>query len=130
MEAAMIAFRIVLGIVLVTTLAGCGGSSTPAPTSPSQPSSPAVTTVTIPNGARTLGAGAFVPNPVTVSLGTTVTWSNTDAASSHDVVADSGAFNSGLFGNGANFSFTFQSRGTFTYHCSIHPGMVGTVVVQ
>jgi plastocyanin len=68
---------------------------------------------------------------VTVSVGSTVTWSNTDTVSSnHDVVADNGAFNSGLFGNGTNFSFTFQSKGTFPYHCSIHAGMVGTVVVQ
>jgi plastocyanin len=87
--------------------------------------------VTIPNGARTLGTAAFVPNPVTVSVGSTVTWTNSDTASSnHDVVADGGAFDSGLFGNGKSFSFTFQSRGTFTYHCSIHAGMVGTVVVQ
>ena len=127
----MISPRVVIGMVLATAIAGCGGNSTPAPTSPSTPSTPTPATVTIPNGARLLGTSAFVPNPVTVSVGTTVTWSNTDTASAnHDVVADNGAFNSGLFGNGMNFSFTFQSRGTFPYRCSIHPGMVGTVVVQ
>jgi plastocyanin len=124
----MITLRAAIGLLLVTGMAGCGGSST-TPTTP--PSTLTPMTVTIPNGARTLGPAAFVPNPVTVSVGTTVTWSNTDTASTnHDVVADNGAFDSGLFGNGKTFSFTFQSRGTFTYHCSIHAGMVATVMVQ
>ena len=126
----MLHFRVPIGVFLVTALAGCGGSSSPAPSAPT-PSPPAAVTVTIPSGASSLGTAAFVPNPVTVSVGTTVTWSNTDpVSSSHDVVGDNGAYDSGLVVNGARYSFTFQSRGTFPYHCSRHPSMVGTVVAQ
>ena len=140
----MLFIRTAVALFLVAVLAGCGSGYSSSPTSPASPSTPSTTTpstttpstasavtVAIPNGARSLGAGGFAPNPLTVAVGTTVTWSNTDTASaSHDVVADNGAFDSGQFGNGRTFTFTFPTKGTFQYHCSIHPGMVGTVVVQ
>jgi len=66
---------------------------------------------------------------VTVSQGAVVTWSNSDSTT-HDVVADAGAFDSGRMNQNGTFSFTFNQKGTFTYHCSIHPTMIGTVVVQ
>jgi plastocyanin len=64
-----------------------------------------------------------------VSVGSTVTWTNNDTVS-HTSTADAGGFDSGILGPGAAFSKTFQSAGSFTYHCAIHPGMVGTVTVQ
>jgi plastocyanin len=80
-------------------------------------------------GARALGNQAFAPSPATVPVGTTITWTNNDT-STHTVTSDSGAFDSGSLAPGAKFSFTFQTRGTFPYHCSPHPSMVATVVVQ
>jgi plastocyanin len=76
-----------------------------------------------------MGSAAYVPNPITVSTGTTVTWTNTDGIG-HTVTSNSSAFDSGVIPGGGKFSFTFQTAGTFAYHCSIHPGMVGSVVVQ
>ena len=116
----------------VLLLAGCGStsSSSPSTTSPTPaPSAAAGTTISIPADARTLGAGAYVPNPATVSAGTVVTWTNTDSTT-HDMVADAGAFDSGRVGPNGTFSFTFSQRGTYAYHCSIHPSMTGTIVVQ
>jgi plastocyanin len=46
------------------------------------------------------------------------------------VIADNGEFSSSLLAKGATFSFTFDTAGTYGYHCSIHPSMTGTVVVQ
>jgi plastocyanin len=46
------------------------------------------------------------------------------------VTSDSGAFNSGALASRATFSSSFPTAGTFPYHCTIHPGMVGTVVAQ
>lgn len=86
-------------------------------------------TVTIQQSARTLGTAAFVPNPVTVSVSGVVTWLNTDS-STHDMVSDAGLWDSGRMAAGTSYAFTFSSKGSFPYHCSIHPGMVGTVVVQ
>jgi len=70
-----------------------------------------------------------VPNPAAVAQGTVVTWSNTDSTN-HDIVSDTGVWDSGRLATGESFRFTFATRGTYTYHCSIHPGMTGTIVVQ
>ena len=71
---------------------------------------------------------AFQPASLEVPAGTAVTWTNSGAAP-HTVTADDGAFDSARLAPGANFSQTFGTTGTFTYHCEIHPQMTGTVVV-
>jgi plastocyanin len=68
-------------------------------------------------------------NPLAVTVGTTVTWTNNDSIA-HDSVADNGLWNSGILGPGQSFQFRFATAGTFTYKCTIHPNMVGTVTVQ
>jgi plastocyanin len=72
---------------------------------------------------------AFDPSSVAVDAGATVTWTNQGAAP-HTVTADDGSFDSGTLDAGASFSFTFTSAGTVSYHCTIHPNMVGSVVVS
>ncbi len=75
---------------------------------------------------------AFDPSSVTVKTGTTVTWVNQDGAP-HTVVSDAGspaAFTSDSLSTGNSYKFTFTQPGTYTYHCSIHPSMAGTIVVQ
>ncbi|HEY1912578.1 MAG TPA: plastocyanin/azurin family copper-binding protein [Vicinamibacterales bacterium] len=72
---------------------------------------------------------AFAPNPITVSVGGMVTWTNNDSIT-HTSVANAGAWSSGSIAPGGTFSMTFPAAGSFPYHCSIHPGMVGTVTVQ
>lgn len=76
-----------------------------------------------------MGAAGFVPNPITVAVGTTVTWTNNDSTS-HTVTSNTGLFNSNVLSAGKSFSFTFPTAGTFQYHCTFHSGMVGSVVVQ
>lgn len=72
---------------------------------------------------------AFSPDTVTVSAGTTVTWTNSDTLT-HTVDTEDGTLDSGNLDNGAEFSFTFDEAGTFDYFCEIHPTMTGTVVVE
>ena len=105
-------------------LAGCGGSSTSATTSGGGKAGAASNAVQVIMANR-----SYDPQQVTVKVGDTVTWVNQDTPK-HDVVADNGEFKSNLFDKGGTFSFTFTKTGTYPYHCSIHPGMVGTVVVQ
>ena len=126
---------LLLAAALTLTLAGCdGGYSSPSP-SPSPTPSPTpspgapASTVTIPMGAATLGRAAFNPADVTVNAGTTVTWRNTDAVA-HTSTSDANGWNSGNVAPGGQFSVAFPTTGTFPYHCAIHPGMVGTVVVH
>jgi predicted secreted protein with PEFG-CTERM motif len=77
----------------------------------------------------------FSPNPLNVAPGTTVTWTNGDKLS-HTItsgkVSDDNAgsvFDSGLVKPGKTFQFTFATAGTFDYFCTVHPWMVGQVVV-
>ena len=72
---------------------------------------------------------AFNPQTLTVSVNTTVKWTNNDAIS-HTVTSDTNLFNSGTLSPGGTFSFQFTSAGTFKYHCSIHPDMTATITVQ
>ena len=72
---------------------------------------------------------AFNPATVTVNVGDSVTWTNNDDVP-HTATADNGSFNTGQLGSGDSDSVTFKSAGTFAYHCSVHPSMNGTVVVQ
>jgi plastocyanin len=58
-----------------------------------------------------------------------VTWTNNDATT-HTSTADNGTFVTGAISPGGSANFKFQSAGSFVYHCTIHPGMVGTVNVQ
>jgi plastocyanin len=72
---------------------------------------------------------AFVPEMVEVAVGSTVTWTNQDAAP-HSVAGDHGEFDSGDLAPGQSFSFTFGAPGTFAYHCDFHPMMEATVVAK
>jgi plastocyanin len=71
----------------------------------------------------------FSPDTVTVKVGDSITWTDTGSLE-HSVTADDGSFNSGLLATGQTFTQTFSSAGTFTYHCTPHPWMKATVVVQ
>src|SRR5271154_5026962 len=71
----------------------------------------------------------FGPEALTVPVGTTVTWTNRDDIP-HTVVSTDGVSKSKVLDTDEKFSFTFAKAGTFDYFCSIHPKMVGKVVVQ
>ncbi|MGW3246113.1 cupredoxin domain-containing protein [Streptomyces sp. NPDC001070] len=70
---------------------------------------------------------AFSPATLTVSHGTSVTWTNHDSEP-HNVVG--GPLHSPTLSKGASYSYTFTRPGTYSYICSIHPYMHGTVVVK
>jgi plastocyanin len=72
----------------------------------------------------------FSPDPVTINVGDTVTWTNNDGAT-HTTTSDTaGIWDSGNLGMSATFQHTFTQAGTFPYHCERHPNMQATVVVQ
>lgn len=62
---------------------------------------------------------------ITVTVGTTVTWTNNDSAP-HTVTADDGSFASGTLNGGDTFSFTFEEAGSFAYYCEFHGGADGS----
>jgi plastocyanin len=71
----------------------------------------------------------FQPMSLTVKAGSTVTWTNMDEEP-HTVVSSSGLFRSNALDTKDGFSFKFDKAGIYTFVCSIHPQMVGTIVVQ
>ncbi len=76
----------------------------------------------------TIADFSFTPASITIHVGDTVTWTN-HGPSAHTATADNGSFNTGVLKKGQSASHTFTKAGTFTYICSIHPFMHGTVVV-
>jgi len=74
---------------------------------------------------------SFGPSALTVSVGTTVTWTNRDDIP-HTVVSsdDPKVFKSKVLDTDEKFSFKFEKAGTYPYFCSVHPKMTGKVTVQ
>lgn len=88
------------------------------------------TTVAIPLANELkIQAMAFVPQTLTIAVNSTVRWKNLDGIA-HTVTSDNAAWDSGNIAAGGTFKFTFTTVGTFKYHCTYHPSMTGTIIVQ
>jgi plastocyanin len=122
----MLASRFTLGFAALAAVAalgtvGCGSSS------PSAPTVSADVTITM---VADRGNQSYSPNPTTMRVGQTVAWKNGDSTA-HTATQDASRFDSGTISAGATSApLTMSAAGTFTYHCTIHPGMVGSLVVQ
>jgi|GEM_PF-3136105 len=125
-------------LLFTTTVASAGDtnmSATPnaypsnSMMSPSQNGTVATSSAQQTANTVTIQNFAFMPDNVTVPMGTTVTWTNSDTTA-HTVTGDTtGGPQSGSLQPGATYSFTFNQNGVYPYHCSIHPMMTGAVVV-
>ena len=86
-------------------------------------------------GCEDTADGCFIPSTVTIGVGETVTWDNTDTAAhtatggGHAGEGPSGVFDSSLIMAGGSYSHTFDEAGTYPYFCMVHPWMLGTVIV-
>ncbi|MGB0856156.1 MAG: plastocyanin/azurin family copper-binding protein, partial [Nitrosopumilus sp.] len=97
-----------------------------------------VSIISIPDGVGVPGCEetdeCYLPYETTVSVGTTVTWSNDDTAahtvtSGNAVDGHDGLFDSSLFMSDSTYEFTFDESGTYDYFCMVHPWMTGKVIV-
>jgi len=95
--------------------------------------------VIIPEGTSNLGCEendeCYIPFGVKIDIGDTVVWTNEDLAfhtvtSGNPTDGPDGLFDSGMFKIDEQFSHVFEESGNFDYFCTLHPWMVGTVVVQ
>jgi plastocyanin len=106
---------------LLAVAVGCGSSS----------ESPSTSAAGAGPNAVTIQNFAFSPATMSVKAGTTVTWANQDATT-HTATADPGgpaSFDTGNITQGSSKSFTFQTAGSYPYHCSIHTYMKATITV-
>jgi plastocyanin len=116
----LLMFGIALVLLFALILTGCGGSTTtPTPTQ----------TPVSGQASVNMAGSAFIPQTLRVTVGTTVTWTNNDSIT-HTVTSNTGLFESGNMAKGATFSHTFNQKGTFDYHCTIHPSMTGKIIVE
>jgi plastocyanin len=121
-------YRSALLVVVTGMLASCSNnaSTTPSSTPPSSGNSAAVN---VPyTGGYGSGASSFVPGSVKIPVGGSVAWSNSDSIEHHPT-ADDGSWNENLPAGG-DAAHTFSTPGTYSYHCSIHPSMTGTITVK
>ena len=82
-------------------------------------------------GTVTIDNFAFAPATMTVASSTKIVWNNKDEEPHTVMSADGGmTFKSPALDTDDKFSFTFDKPGTYKYFCSIHPHMVGTIVVK
>ncbi len=72
---------------------------------------------------------SFGPDTLTVPTNSTVTWVNKDDVP-HVIASNEGLFKSKALDTDDKYSYTFSKAGTYSYYCSIHPKMVGKVIVQ
>lgn len=118
-------FALPAAILLAGTalLTSCSGSSSKS--NPAGPGGAADVTINI---VGNLSTSSYAPSPDTVLAGQTVAWHNSD------VITHTGTgtgFDTGGVGAGSTSrAFAMTTKGTFIYHCTIHPGMTGTIVVK
>jgi plastocyanin len=110
--------RIVAFLALALTAALLASQAAPAQSGPAQAS-----------GAKTVDINHFKFHPQTleVAKGTKVVFSNSSGTA--HTATDNGAFDSGHIKPGESFAVRFEQKGTFRYHCEIHPFMHGKIVV-
>jgi plastocyanin len=79
----------------------------------------------------TISGFAYQPSTDTVAVNTTVKWTNQDTAP-HTATSDagSGSWDTGSLATSASGSHQFTTTGSFSYHCTAHPSMHGTIVVR
>jgi plastocyanin len=82
-----------------------------------------------PNATVHIHDMAFVPATIAVRAGDKVTFVNDDD-DAHTATADDGSWDSEGLANRERWTHAFTAPGTIAYHCTVHPGMRGTIVVR
>ena len=123
-------------VVLILAALGpsCGGGSSPStpatPTTTTTPAPPAGTADLVISILGDQGGMSFSPAGATLRVGQTVAWKNNDT-DVHTATDNAGRFNTGTVTRGATSTpIAMTAAGSFPYHCSFHPGMVGTLTVN
>lgn len=105
-----------IAAALAVVACGTGGCTADGPTPKS--------TVRVP-----IRSFQYTPSVLTVSVGDTVAWTNYDIVP-HTATAADGSVDSGAIGTNAKWSYVALRKSTYTYHCTFHPSMQGTLRVE
>lgn len=120
-------------VVLMTSCGDGGGGGVSVGSKDGPPAQPGEAppemmnvTIHIPPGAAQKTRDAFGENPLTITVGTRVTWVNDDVLT-HTATSDTGVWDTGNIPPRGSASFQFTTAGTFPYHCTPHPAMKGAI---
>jgi plastocyanin len=121
----------VLALAAVLAVSGCGGGGAAKKASSSGSAAPAAAPR---SGTVAVAIANFKFKPATIAIrkGSSVRWTNNDAAP-HSATGDdnaAGPFDTGRLGKGQSKSVTFSKPGTYAYHCVYHPFMTAKLVVS
>jgi plastocyanin len=117
--------RTVVPTVLVALAAACGGGGGGGTTNPNPQPTPSPNQATV----QATTSNAFSPSRVTVAPGGKVQFEFASVAHTVTFTAAAGAPADIPSTSGATVERSFATAGTYNYHCTIHPGMAGSVVV-
>jgi plastocyanin len=110
--------QLIVGTIFLGVAAG-GQAASNSAAMDTKPSGPAVT----------IDNFSFSPATLTVSAGTTVTWTNHDDIP-HNIAERDQKFKSKALDTDESFSYTFADPGTYEYFCGLHPKMIGKIIVE
>ena len=120
-------------MLAVASLCGCGGGGGGSTTAPPNQG----VNTTPPTGGISVINNSFSPGTKTVAVGAAVQWAwnscTGDAYNGQTCVSHSVTFDDGTTSptqDQGTFNRTFSAAGTYTYHCSVHAAMAGTITVQ
>ena len=119
-------------VVAALALTSCGAGSSSGSDSQTSPTTTAVAAGTATGGAVKIADFAFHPGQLDVKVGDAVTFTNRDSTT-HTATADKGdpkAFDTGKINGDGTAKVTFDQAGEYSYHCSIHEYMKGTIRVM
>lgn len=126
-------YSILLSAAALSLVVACGGggdssNGTSSPNTPTGPSTPSTPSTPVATNQVDVGNNIFSPSSITVPVNTNVTWTWSDDATLHNVTG-AGGLASGDKSAGGTYTKLFTTAGTFSYSCTIHPGMTGSVLV-
>src|SRR5262245_12667089 len=114
-------------LAAILVVASCGGSSYGSNPTPTPSGGGAADVIITVNGI--LGDMSYAPNPAAARVGQKVAW-RTNGGTSHTATQNGGGFDTGSISDGStSTAITMNNAGSFAYHCSFHPSMVGTLNV-
>jgi len=134
----VLAFSLFALLALSACASSTGGTAAPAASAPS--AAPAASAPAAGGGGCSTSSEAaavtvniqnfaFDPPEVTAAVGETIGWTNADSAP-HTATTDDGRCDTGNIAQNASAGLVFDAAGTYTYHCSVHPNMTGTITIQ
>ncbi len=114
-------FSVIAASTLLVFVSGCKSNSS----SPTAPSTNNTSNVTV-----SMAGNTFSPSSLTVPVHTTVIWNNNSSTAHTSTSVPPGKWDTGNIPAGSSSQTTFDSTGTYHYHCTYHSGMVGVITVQ